>query len=101
MKKISLIGRILIALVIGILLGLWCKSIGIDYPIRILGTFSGLFGNFLSFMVPLIIIGFIVPGIASLGRRIRESTFSNNNNSLCFNYCSGVSFIYDWISIIA
>ncbi|MBB6715714.1 dicarboxylate/amino acid:cation symporter [Clostridium gasigenes] len=66
MKKISLIGRILIALVIGILLGLWCKSIGIDYPIRILGTFSELFGNFLSFMVPLIIIGFIVPGIASL-----------------------------------
>lgn len=67
MKKISLIGRILIALVIGIALGLGFKSIGVDYPIRVLGTLAGLFGNFLSFMIPLIIIGFIVPGIASLG----------------------------------
>ena len=67
MKKISLIWRIIIALAVGILIGLVCKSFGIDYPIRIFGTFSELFGNFLSFMVPLIIIGFIVPGIASLG----------------------------------
>lgn len=67
MRKISLIGRILIALVIGIILGLVCKNVDSDYAIRIAATFSGLFGNFLSFMIPLIIIGFIVPGIASLG----------------------------------
>ena len=29
----------------------------------------GLFNNFLSFVIPLIIIGFIVPGIASLGSK--------------------------------
>lgn len=69
MKKISLIGRILICLVIGIVVGLLCKQVNVEFPIRILITFSGLFGNFLSFVIPLIIVGFIVPGIASLGSK--------------------------------
>ena len=69
MKKLSLIGRIFICLVLGILIGLGCKAIHFVIPIQILATFSGLFGNFLSFVIPLIIIGFIVPGIASLGGR--------------------------------
>lgn len=69
MKKISLIGRILICLVIGIIIGLFCRQAGIEFPIRILATFSGLFGSFLSFIIPLIILGFIVPGIASLGSK--------------------------------
>ena len=33
-----------------------------------LSTFSSLFSNFLSFVIPLIIIAFIVPGIATLGK---------------------------------
>lgn len=69
MKKISLIGRILICLVIGIVVGLLCKQVNVEFPIRILITFSGLFGSFLSFVIPLIIVGFIVPGIASLGNK--------------------------------
>src|SRR5699024_7468168 len=31
-------------------------------------TFNDLFGNFLGFVIPLIIIGFIAPGIGSMGR---------------------------------
>lgn len=40
----------------------------IIFPVRILSIFSLLFGNFLSFIIPLIIIAFIVPGIATLGK---------------------------------
>lgn len=69
MKKFSLIKRIFLALVLGIALGLICENINVVFPVRILSTFSSLFGNFLSFVIPLIIIGFIVPGIATLGNK--------------------------------
>lgn len=69
MKRLSLIARILICLIVGITIGLICKNFEWSVPIRILVTLSGLFGNFLSFVIPLIIIGFIIPGIASLGNK--------------------------------
>lgn len=68
MKNLSLIKRIFLALILGIGLGLVCKNTNIVFPVRIFSTFSALFGSFLSFVIPLIIIAFIVPGIASLGR---------------------------------
>lgn len=67
MKKVSLIVKIFICLIIGIVAGLVCRKWGVVFPIRMLATLSGLFGNFLSFVIPLIIIGFIVPGMSSLG----------------------------------
>lgn len=69
MKKLSLITKIFICLVLGISIGLLCGANNIKFPVKILATFSGLFGNFLSFIIPLIIVGFIVPGIASLGSK--------------------------------
>ena len=68
MKNFSLIKRIFLALILGIGLGLICKSSNVAFPVRILSTFSTLFGSFLSFIIPLIIIAFIVPGIATLGK---------------------------------
>ena len=68
MKNFSLIKRIFLALILGIGLGLICKSSNVTFPVRILSTFSILFGSFLSFVIPLIIIAFIVPGIATLGK---------------------------------
>ena len=38
------------------------------WPVRVLATFNSIFGNFLSYIIPLIIIGFIAPGIADLGK---------------------------------
>ena len=69
MKKLSLITRIVLCLVLGIGIGLLCGANNIQVPVKMLATFSNLFGNFLSFVIPLIIIGFIVPGIASLGSK--------------------------------
>lgn len=68
MNNFSLIKRIFLALILGIGLGLICKSSNVTFPVRILSTFSTLFGSFLSFVIPLIIIAFIVPGIATLGK---------------------------------
>lgn len=68
MKNLSLIKRIFLAFILGIGLGLVCKNTNIVFPVRIFSTFSALFGSFLSFVIPLIIIAFIVPGIATLGK---------------------------------
>lgn len=64
MKKIGLLPRILIALVLGIVCGLFFPP-----PLaRVFVTFNGLFGNFLTFIIPLIIAALITPAIAELGR---------------------------------
>ncbi|MBP2243251.1 Na+/H+-dicarboxylate symporter [Cytobacillus eiseniae] len=64
MKKFGLLPRIILAIGLGILIG----SFSPDWIIRIFATFNGLFGNFLGFAIPLIIIGFIAPGIGSIGK---------------------------------
>lgn len=69
MKKLPLIVRIAIWLVIGISLGVICRTTTLQWPIAIMATFRSLFGAFLSFIIPLIIMGLIIPGIASLGHQ--------------------------------
>lgn len=75
MKNLSLIKRIFFAIILGILVGLGCSYINLDIPIRLLMTFNIIFGNLLSFLIPLIIVGFIVPGIASLGNKSGKGLF--------------------------
>lgn len=62
--RLGLLPRILIAIVLGILCGLFFP----DWLARVFVTFNGLFGNFLSFVIPLIIIALITPAISELGR---------------------------------
>ena len=63
MKKIGLFPRLIIAIILGIILGSILPQTGI----RLFATFNGLFGQFLGFAIPLIIIGFVAPGIGDLG----------------------------------
>nr|WP_225218623.1 dicarboxylate/amino acid:cation symporter [Planococcus beijingensis] len=56
--------RIIVAIVLGVLIGL----VAPESMVRVFATFTSLFGNFLNFVVPLIILGFIAPGIAKLGK---------------------------------
>lgn len=63
--KIGLLGRILIAIVLGVLLGRFLPS----WLIRVFITFNGLFSEFLNFIVPLIIVGFVTPAIADIGAK--------------------------------
>lgn len=64
MKRFGLLPRIILAIASGILIG----SIAPAWLIKIFATFNGIFGNFLGFAIPLIIIGFIAPGIGAMGR---------------------------------
>ena len=68
MKKIGLLPRLLLGILFGISIGLISKSIEMYQVVRIFTTFSSLFGNFLNFCIPLIIVGFVAPGIADLGK---------------------------------
>ena len=61
-KKIGLVPRLLIAIVVGILIGQFTPL----WFVRIFKTFSTFFGLFLSFFIPLMIVGFVVSGIAKL-----------------------------------
>lgn len=63
MSKLGLLPRLIIAIIVGILIGLFGPAV----LVRLLITFNGLFGNFLNFVIPLIIMGFVIPGIADLG----------------------------------
>lgn len=63
MKNLGLIPKLIIAIILGLLIGTFMpKEI-----VSILATFNSIFGNFLGFIIPLIILGFVVCGIADLG----------------------------------
>ncbi|WP_315288285.1 dicarboxylate/amino acid:cation symporter [Leptotrichia massiliensis] len=62
MKKIGLVPRLIIAITLGIVLGLVLPN----PVIRIFVTFSSLFSKYLSFVIPFMIIGFVVTGISDL-----------------------------------
>ncbi len=62
--KIGLLGRVVIAILLGIVAGMFFP----DWISRIFITFNSLFSNFLGFAVPLIILALIAPGIADLGK---------------------------------
>ena len=65
MKKLGLLPRLIVGLIAGIIVG----KIGFIPLLRIMLTFNGLFGNFLQFVIPLIILGFVAPGIGDLGKK--------------------------------
>ena len=60
--KFGLVSRLIIAIILGILLG----KVLPEPIIRVVLTFSSLFSKYLSFIIPLMIIGFVVSGIADL-----------------------------------
>ncbi|MDR2472376.1 MAG: dicarboxylate/amino acid:cation symporter [Tannerella sp.] len=62
--KISLLGWVAIAIAGGILCGQFLPTA----MARIFVTFNSLFGNFLSFVIPLIILGLVAPAIGELGK---------------------------------
>ena len=66
-KKLGLLPRLIIAIILGIVVGFGCKAINLPIIIELGATYNGIFGNFINFCIPLIIIGFVVPGIADLG----------------------------------
>ena len=62
--KIGLLGKIVIAIIAGVGIGL----ISPEWIVRIFLTFNGIFSQFLGFAIPLIILGLVTTAIADIGK---------------------------------
>ena len=62
--KIGLLPRIIIAILLGITLGLFMPRA----VVRVFVTFNSIFSNLLQFLIPLIIIGLVTPAISDIGK---------------------------------
>lgn len=62
--KIGLLGKILIAIVLGVCSGLLAPA----WFVRIFLTFNGIFSQFLGFAIPLIIVGLVTTAIGDIGK---------------------------------
>ena len=62
--KIGLLGKIIIAMALGVGLGF----ISPEWVVRLFLTFNGIFSQFLGFIIPLIILGLVTPAISDIGK---------------------------------
>ena len=62
--KIGLLGKIIIAIALGVGLGLAAPA----WMVRLFLTFNGIFSQFLGFAIPLIILGLVAPAISDIGK---------------------------------
>lgn len=62
--RIGLLGRVVIAICTGVLLGGFIPI----WVVRFFVTFNDLFGAFLNFIIPFIVLGLVAPAIADMGR---------------------------------
>lgn len=93
LKKLNLIQRLLIAILLGIILGQLFFIPEILFQIIL--TISGLFGTILNFILPLMVIGFIVGGITKLSinaGRLLTLTMILAFSSLLF--ATSISFVF-------
>lgn len=62
MKKLGLVPKIVLGIILGILVGAFLP----ESIVRIAVTFASIFSEFLKFVVPLMVIAFVIMGIADL-----------------------------------
>ena len=63
-RKFGLLPRVVLAIVLGVVFGCFLPG----WAARVALTFNAVFGQFLEFVIPLLIFGLVAPGIADLGR---------------------------------
>ncbi|MDE6135056.1 MAG: dicarboxylate/amino acid:cation symporter [Muribaculaceae bacterium] len=87
-KKIrpGLLGRVIIAIILGI-------GAGYVIPVwleRVFATFNSLFSSFLGFVIPLLILGFVAPAIADIGRRAGRMLLTTVLIAYAMTFCAGI-----------
>ena len=99
--KIGLLGKIIIAMALGVGLGFIVP----EWTVRIFLTFNGIFSQFLGFIIPLIILGLVTPAISDIGKTAGKMvliTVGIAYGSTIFagllSYLTGASLFPDMIS---
>ena len=64
LSKFGLLPRVIIAIIVGVV----CGSFFPEWAVRCFVTFNSIFSHFLSFLIPLIIVGLVTPAIADIGK---------------------------------
>lgn len=99
LPKLTLLPKVAIAIAAGILCGLFFP----DFLTRIFLTINALFSNFLGFIIPLLILGLVAPGIADLGRGAGRLLLITAALAYCFTLFSGFmtyftcEAVYPWL----
>lgn len=83
--KWGLLPQVVLAMAVGIICGLFVPT----WFVRVVLTFNELFGNFLGFIIPLLILGLVAPGIAELGPRAGKLLFITVALAYGFTLASG------------
>lgn len=101
MKRIhfGLLPKIIIAIGLGVVCGFFFP----DWLVRIFLTLNTLFSNFLGFVIPLLILGLVAPGIADLGKGAGRLLLITALLAYCFTLFSGFftyftcDGVYPWL----
>ena len=88
----NLLFKVFCGILLGILLGwLVLKGWFPQWIYRIVLTFKGLFGSFLGFAIPLIIMGLVMPSISKLGKSAGRLLLITVGIAYSFTLFSGFS----------
>lgn len=86
MRRLPLLTRIVIAILLGVLLGL----VAPDGCVRLMNTFNALFDQLLKFLIPLIILGLVAPAIADVGKGAGRMLLLTAGLAYAFTVCAGL-----------
>lgn len=84
-KSLPLLVKILVAIALGVLAGMFMPSWGI----RLFNTFNALFDQMLHFLIPLIIIGLVTPAIADVGHGAKRLLLLTASLAYCATVIAG------------
>ncbi len=93
-KRAGLLPRILIAIVLGIGAGMICPL----WLTRCFATFNAIFSQFLGFTIPLIILGFVAPAIADIGKQAGKMLVATA--TIAYLFTLGAGFLSYFTGII-
>lgn len=81
--------NLLVRIIIAIGLGIGAGYVTPEWLARIFVTFNGVFSQYLGFIVPLLIVGFVAPAIAELGKSAGKMLLVTAAIAYVFTFMSG------------
>ena len=94
--KFGLLPKVLLAIALGIVFGLFVP----EWFTRIALTFNNIFVNFLNFVIPLLILGLVAPGIADLGSKAGRLLVITAALAYAFTLFSGFGTFFTSLGVL-